>query len=154
VLLGSLGLLAAVAIGAAIWVAALWVGALGHATDTMDPAIIASLANQGIALAAPPTTSVPIGRDQAKAIAFREFPNGKPVSAEILAKVLVQPNPKFNCTCWVVARKLGTGLPPQGGPPGQKASASQFQSWMRYDVSFIDAQSGRFAFAVESYIPQ
>jgi hypothetical protein len=153
VLLGSLGLLAAVAIGAAIWAAALWVGALGHATETIDPAIIASLANQGIALAAPPTTSVPIGRDQAKAIAFREFPNGKPVSAEILAKVLVQPNPKFNCTCWVVSWELGTGLPPPGGPVGSKASAAQFNSWMRYHVTFIDAQSGKVEFALESYYP-
>jgi hypothetical protein len=147
-----LALLVAIPIGAAIWVGVF--GALRHASDTMDPAVTASLASQGITLAAPSTTSVPIGRDQAKASAYREFPNGTTASTAILAKVLVQPNPRFNCTCWVVARKLGTGLPPQGGPPGQKASASQFQSWMRYDVSFIDAQSGRFAFAVESYIPQ
>lgn len=152
-MLGGLGLLVAVAIGAGIWVGAYWVGALGHTADTMDPAIIASLASQGITLTAPPTTSVPIGREQAKANAYREFPNGKNDTTAILAKVLVQPNANFNCTCWVVARKLGTGIPPPGGPPGRKASGSQFQSWMRYNVTFIDAHSGKYAFAVESYIP-
>ncbi len=150
--LGGLGLLVAVAVGAAIWVAVFWVGALGHGTDTMDPAIIASLANPGVTLAAPPTTSVPIGKEQAKAIAFRHFPNDT-ASTAILAKVLVQKNAVLNCTCWVVSWQLGTGVPPQGGPPGGKASASQFQSSMRYNVTFIDAQSGEYEFGLESYIP-
>jgi hypothetical protein len=154
VVLGGLGLLVAVAIGAAIWVAVFWVGALGHATDTMDPAIIASLASQGITLASPPTTSVPTGKEQAKAIAYHEFPNGNTASTAILAKVLVKPNAAFNCTCWVVARKLGTGIPPRGGPIGvARPSADQFKSWMLYNVTFIDAQSGKYEFAVESYIP-
>ena len=152
-MLGALGLLAVVAIGIAIFVGAFLVGAFGHTVDTMDPAIIASLRSQGITLTAPPTTSVPVGKEQAKASADRESPNGKTTSTAILAKVLVQPNPTFNCTCWVVARKLGTGIPPPGGPPGSKASATQFQSQMRYDVTFIDAQSGKFEFAVQSYIP-
>jgi hypothetical protein len=147
VVLGGLGLLA-VAIGAAIWV-----GALRHAADTLDPAITASLASQGITVSASSTTSVPITRDQAKASAYREFPNGTTASTAILAKVLVQPNPKFNCTCWVVARKLGTGLPPPGGPVGSKASAAQFNSWMRFNVTFIDAQSGKVEFAMESNYP-
>jgi hypothetical protein len=149
VVLGGLALLAVVAIGAAVWVLA------SRRADTLDPAIAASLASQGITLAPPPTTSVPTGKEQAKATAYREFPNGKTNSTAILAKVLVQPNANFNCTCWVVARLLGTGIPPPGGPVGynRKASANQFQSWMRYNVTFIDAQSGKYEFAVESYIP-
>ena len=152
-MLGGLGLLAAVAIGAAIWVGASLVGALEHPPNTMDPAIIASLASQGITLSAPSTTSVPIGREQAKANASRELPNGKNDSTAILANVVVQPNANFSCTCWVVARKLGTGIPPPCGPIGDKASASQFQSWMRYSVTFIDARSGKYEFAMESYVP-
>jgi hypothetical protein len=155
VMLGGVGLLVAVAIGAAIWVGAFWVGALGHTADTMDPAIIVSLENQGITLAAPPTTSVPIGKEQAKAIAVRQFPNDRPVSAAILARVVVQKNARYNCTCWVVSWQERTGLPPRGGLPGAKASASdgQAQSWLFYRVTFIDAQSGNYEFAVESYVP-
>jgi hypothetical protein len=151
VVLGTLGLLVVVAIGGAVWVA---VWAASRPVDTLDPAIIASLASQDITITAPPTTRVPIGIDQAKAIANREFPRGNTASTAILAKVLVKPNAAFNCTCWVVARKLGTGIPPLGGPIGvARPSADQFKSWMLYNVTFIDAQSGKYEFAVESYIP-
>jgi len=146
VVLGSLGLLVAGAIGAAVWV-----GASRHAADTLDPAITASLASQGITVSASSTTSVPITRDQASAIALKDWPNRKTIDTAVLAKVLVQPNPAFNCTCWVVSWLIGTGVPPPGGPPGGKPSASQFLSWMRYHVTFIDAQSGKVEFAVESY---
>jgi hypothetical protein len=147
--LGSSGLLVAVAIGVAAWV--LW-GASRQGAS-LDPAITASLASQGITVSAPSTTSVPITREQADAIALKEFPNRKTVSTATLAKVLVQPNASFNCTCWVVSWLLGPGLPPPGGPPGQTLPASQFQSWMRYHVAFVDARSGKLEFAVESYIP-
>jgi hypothetical protein len=150
VVIGRLGLLVAVAIGAAVWV--LW-GASQHAAASLDPAITGSLASQGITVSAPSTTSVPLTSEQADAIALKDFPNRKTVSTATLAKVLVQPNAALNCTCWVVSWLLGPGLPPPGGPPGQKLPASQFQSWMRYHVAFVDAQSGKLAFAVESYIP-
>jgi hypothetical protein len=149
--LGGLGLLVAVAIGTAIWVGVFLAGALGHTADTMDPAIIATLANQGITLAPPSTTSVPVGKEQAKAIAFQHHPNTDPSTA-ILANVVVQRNAPYNCTCWVVSWQLQTGLPPQGGPPGGKASASQFKSSMAYSVTFIDAQSGKYKFAVGTYV--
>ena len=126
-MLGGLGLLVAVAIGTAIWVGVFLAGALGHTADTMDPAIIASLANQGITLAAPPTTSVPVGKEQAKVIAFQYFPNCNPSTA-ILANVVVQWNARYNCTCWVVSWQLRTEVPP-------------------YHVTFIDAQSGKYEFA-------
>jgi hypothetical protein len=132
-MLGGLGLLVAVAIGAAIWVGAFLVGALGQTADTMDPAIIASLANQGITLGAPPTTSVPVGKEQAKVVAFQHFPNSNP-SAAILATVVVQWNARNNCTCWVVSWQLRTEVPP-------------------YNVTFIDAQSGKYEFAEGSGIP-
>jgi hypothetical protein len=148
VLLGSLGLLVAVAIGTAVWV-----GASRHAADRLDPAITASLESQGITLSAPSTTSVPTTRDQAIAIALKDSPNRTTVGGAVLAKVLFQPNPAFNCTCWVVSWLIGTGVPPPGGPVGLKPSPSQFQSWMRYHVAFIDAQSGKFEFAEESYFP-
>ena len=147
-MLPGLGLLAAVAVGASVWVAA-----SRHAADSLDPAITASLASQGITVSASTTTSVPITRDQASAIALKDFPNRKTAGTAVLAKVLVRPNPAFNCTCWVVSWLIGTGVPPPGGPPGAKPSANQFQSWMRYHVAFVDAQSGKFEFAVESYIP-
>lgn len=148
-MLGGLGLLVALAIGGAIWV-----GASRHAADSLDPAITASLASQGITVSAPSATSARITREQASAIAFKDFPTDRPVSTAVLANVVVQPNAAYNCTCWVVSWLLGTGVPPQGGPPGGKASASQFQSLMRYHVAFVEAQSGRFEFAVESYIPK
>jgi hypothetical protein len=147
-MLGGLGVLAAVAIGAAIWV-----GASRLAAATLDPAIIESLKSQGITLSVPSTINVPITREQAEAIALKDFSNSKPVTTSVLAKMRAQPNAAFNCTCWVVSWLIGRGVPPQGGPPGQKASASQFQSWMRYHVSFVDAQSGKYEFAVESYYP-
>ena len=59
------------------------------------------------------------------------FPKGTSDSRAILANVVVQPNAALNCTCWVVSRLLGTG---------------------HYNVTFIDAQSGRYEFALESYI--
>jgi len=145
-LLGGLGVLVVLAIGGAIWL-----GASRHAAETLDPAITASLASQGITIGAPSTTSVPTTREQAGAIAFKDFPNHKSVSM-VLANVLVRPNAAFNCTCWVVAWQMGSGLPPPGGPPGSKASANQFQSSTRYHVAFIDAQSGKFVFALESYV--
>jgi len=145
--LGGLALLVALAIGGAVWVAA------SRPADTLDPAIVASLASQGINVSAPPTTSVPTTREQAVAIALKDAPNRKSVDAAVLAKVLVRPNPALNCTCWVVSWLLGPGLPPPGGPAGLKASADQFQSWMRYHVTFIDAQSGNSEFAEESYFP-
>ncbi len=150
VVLGGLGLLVAVAIGGAVCVAA-----SRHAADSMDPGIAASLANEGITLSAPSTTNVPITKDQAVATAVKDFPNRKPVStAAVLANVVVRPNAAFNCTCWVVARFLGTGIPPPGGPVGAtRPSADQFKSWMKYNVTFIDAQSGKYEFAIESYIP-
>lgn len=148
-LLGSLGLLVAVAIGIAVWV-----GASRRAADRLDPAITASLASEGITMSAPSTTSVPITRNQAVATAVNGFPNPKPdKSNAVLAKVRFQPNPRYNCTCWVVSWLIGTGVPPPGGPVGFKPSPSQFQSWMRYHVAFIDAQSGKFEFAEESYFP-
>jgi hypothetical protein len=121
--------------------------------SSMDPAITASLASQGITLSAPPTTSFPITREQAVAIASEGVLKHKTVSSAVLAKVIVQPNAAFNCTCWVVTWLLGPGLPLPGGPPGRKPSASEFQSWMRYHVAFVDAQSGKWDFTVESYIP-
>jgi hypothetical protein len=147
--LGGLGLLAVVAIGAAVWVVA------SRHADTLDPAIVASLANQGITLSAPSTTSFRTTRDQAVAIALKDSPSRTTATSAVLAKALFQPNAQYDCTCWVVARKLGTGIPPPGGPVGydRKASAAQFKSWMRYNVTFIDAQSGKYEFAVESYIP-
>ena len=150
VVIVRLGLLGAVAIGAAVWV--LW-GASRHAAASLDPAISTSLASQGITVRAPSTTNVPITSQQADAIALKEFPNRKTVSTAALAKVVVRPNAALNCTCWVVSWLLGPGLPPPGGPPGHQPPASQFQSWMRYHVAFVDAQSGKLAFAVESYIP-
>ena len=126
VILGGLGLVVAIAIGVAVWV-----GASRRAPEGLDPAIIASLASQGITLAAPPTTSVPITREQAKANADQGFPKGTNDSRAILANVAVQPNAALNCTCWVVSRLLGTG---------------------HYNVTFIDAQSGRYEFELESYI--
>ncbi len=150
-MLGSLGLLVVVAIGGAVWVAVWTVSR--HAADRLDPAITASLASEGITLSAPSTTNVPITRDQAVAIAFEGIPNRKSENTAVLAKVLVQPNPRYNCTCWVVSWLLGTGVPPPGGPSGRKPPASQFQSWMRYHVAFIDAQSGKSEFAEESYFP-
>ena len=150
VVIVRLGLLGAVAIGAAVWL--LW-GASRHAAASVDPAIRTSLASQGITVSAPSTTNVPITSQQADAIALKEFPNRKTVSTAALAKVVVRPNAALNCTCWVVSWLLGPGLPPPGGPPGHQPPASQFQSWMRYHVAFVDAQSGKLAFAVESYIP-
>ncbi len=88
VVLGSLGFLVAVAIGAAVWVL---LGASRHAAASLDPAITASLASRGITVSAPSTTSVPITREQANAIAFEGFSNRKTVSTAILAKVRVQP---------------------------------------------------------------
>lgn len=146
-MLGGLALLVAVAIGAAVWVAA------SRHADTLDPAIAASLASQGIAVSAPSTTSVPTTRDQAIATALKDSPGRTTVDAAVLAKVLFQPNPAFNCTCWVVSWRIGTGVPPPGGPVGLKPSASQFQNWMRYRVTFIDAQSGKYESALESYFP-
>jgi hypothetical protein len=154
VVLGSLGLLLAVALGAAIWVGAFWVGAVRHAADSMDPAITATLASEGITLSAPSRTNVPITKDRAVAIAVNDFPNRKPdKSSAVIANVLVKPNPAYNCTCWVVSWLIGTGVPPPGGPAGRKPPASQFQSWMRYHVAFIDAQSGKSEFAEEGYFP-
>jgi hypothetical protein len=147
VVLAGLALLALVAIGAAVWVAA------SRHTDTLDAAIAASLASQGITVSSPSTTSVPTRRDQAIAIALKDAPTRKSVDAAVLAKVLVQPNPALNCTCWVVSWLIGTGVPPPGGPVGLKLSPSQFQSWMRYHVTFIDAQSGKYQSALESYFP-
>jgi hypothetical protein len=132
--LGGLGLLVAVAIGTAIWVGVFLAGALGHTADTMDPAIIATLANQGITLAPPSTTSVPVGKEQAKAIAFQHHPNSDPSTA-ILANVVDQRNAPYNCTCWVVSWRVGTAVPP-------------------YNVTFIDAQSGKYKFAVGAYVFQ
>lgn len=143
--LGGLALLVALAIGGAVWVAA------SRHADTLDPAIAASLASEGITVSAPSTTSVPTTRDQAVAVALKDFPDGRPVTTAVLARVVVRSNAADNCTCWVVSWLLGTGVPPQGGPPGAKASADQFRSWMRYHVTFVDAQSGKFAFAQESY---
>ena len=145
--LAGLALLAAVAIGGAVWVAA-----FRHA-DTLDPAIAASLASQGITVSAPSTTSVPTTRDQAIAIALKNAPTRKNVDAAVLANVLVQPNPALNCTCWVVSWLIGTGVPPPGGPVGLKPSPGQFQSFMRYHVTFIDAQAGKYQSALESYFP-
>jgi hypothetical protein len=150
VVLGRLGLLVAVAIGATVW---LLLGASRHAAARLDPAIAASLASQGITVSAPSTSSVPTTSQHAEAIAFEGFPNRKTVSTTVLAKVLVKPNAALNCTCWVVSSLLGPGLPPPGGPPGRKPPAKQFESWMRYHVTFVNAQSGKFEFAVESYIP-
>lgn len=144
---GGLGLLVAVAIGGGIWVAA------SRHADTLDPAIAASLASQGITLSAPSTTSVPTTRDQAVAIALKDSPNRTKVSSAVLAKVLFQPSPNSNCTCWVVSWLIGTGVPPPGGPAGRKPSASQFQYWMRYHVTFVDARSGKYESALESYYP-
>jgi hypothetical protein len=148
VVLGGLALLVSLAIGGAVWVAA-----SRHPADSLDPAITASLASTGITVSAPSTANVPITRDQAVAVALKDFPDGRPVTTAVLARVVVRPNAAYNCTCWVVSWLLGTGVPPQGGPPGGKASASQFQSWMRYHVAFVDAQSGKFEFAQESYYP-
>jgi hypothetical protein len=155
VVLGSLGLLVVVAIGGAVWVAAFWLGAVRHAADSMDPGITASLANEGITLSAPSTTNVPITKDQAVATAVNDFPNRKPArSSAVLANVVDQPQPRYNCTCWVVSWLIGTGVPIAGGPAGRTPPpASQFQSWMRYHVAFIDAQSGTSEFAQESYFP-
>lgn len=147
-MLGGLGLMVAIAIGVAVWL-----GASRRAPERLDPAIIASLASAGITVSAPSTTGVPITRDEAVAVAIKGFPDSGPVSAAVLARVVVRPNAAYNCTCWVVSWLLGTGVPPQGGPSGGKASASQFQSWMRYHVTFVDAQSGKFEFAQESYYP-
>jgi hypothetical protein len=148
VVLAGLALLAAVAIGGAVWVAA-----SRHAADSLDPAITASLRSQGITLSPPSTTSVPTTRDQAIAIALKDSPKRTTVSGAVLTRVLFQPNPAFNCTCWVVSWLIGTGVPPPGGPVSLKLSPSQFQSWMRYHVTFIDAQSGTFESALESYFP-
>lgn len=148
VVLGGLALLLAVAIGGAVWVAA-----SRHPADSLDPAITESLANTGITVSAPSTTSVPITRDQAVAVALKDFRDGRPVTTAVLARVVVRPNAAYNCTCWVVSWLLGTGVPPQGGPPDQKLSADQFRSWMRYHVTFVEAQSGKFEFAQESYYP-
>ena len=145
--LGGLGLLVAVAIGAAVWVVA------SRHADTLDPAIAASLASEGITLSAPSTTSFPTTRDQAVAIALKHSPSRTTVSSAVLAEVLFQPNARYNCTCWVVSWLIGMGVPPPGGPAGGKPSASQFQSWMRYHVTFIDAQSGKYQSALESYFP-
>lgn len=96
-MVGGLGLLVAVAIGTAFW--AHW-GVWRNAADNMDPAITASLANEGITMSAPSTTNVPT-RDRAVAIAVNDFPNRKPdKSSAVLANVLVKPNPAYNCTCW------------------------------------------------------
>lgn len=148
VVLAGLGLVVAITIGVAVWI---WAS---RRAESLDPAITASLASQGITLS-PPSSTSPITREQAKASAYREFRNGKNDSTAVLANVVVQPNANFNCTCWVVARLLGRGIPPPGGPVGydRKASADQFKSWMRYNVTFIDAKSGKYEFAVESYIP-
>jgi hypothetical protein len=146
--LAGLALLAAVAIGGAVWVAA-----SRHAADSLDPAITASLRSQGITLSPPSTSSVATTRDQAIAIALKDSPKRTTVSGAVLAKVLFQPNPALNCTCWVVFWLMGTGVPPPGGPVGLKLSPGQFESWMRYHVTFIDAQSGKFGSALESYFP-
>jgi hypothetical protein len=147
VVLGGLALLVALAIGGAVWVAA------SRHADTLDPAIAASLASQGITVSAPSTTSVPTTKEQAIAVALKDFPDGRPATTAVLARVVVRPNAAYNCTCWVVSWLLGTGVPPQGGLPGAKASADKFQSWMRYHATFVDAQSGKFEFAQESYYP-
>lgn len=118
-MLGGLALLVAVAIGGAGWVAA------SRHADTLDPAIAASLASQGITLSTASTTSVPTTRDQAVAIALKDSPGRTTVSSAVLAKVLFQPNPALNCTCWVVSWLIGAGVPPPGGPVGRKPSASQ-----------------------------
>ena len=145
--LGGLALLVAVAIGTAVWVVA------SRHADTLDPAIVASLASQGITLSAPSTTGFPTTRDQAVAIALKDSPGRTTVSSAVLAKAVFQPNAQYDCTCWVVTWLIGAGVPPAGGPVGRKPSASQFQSWMRYHVTFIDAQSGKYEFAGESYFP-
>ena len=148
-LLGGLALLVAVAIGTAVWVVA------SRHADTLDPAIVASLASQGITLSAPSTTSFPTTRDQAVAIALKDSPGRTTISSAVLAKAVFQPNARYDCTCWVVSWLIGTGVPPPGGPVGydRKALAAQFKSWMRYHVTFIDAQSGKYEFAAESYFP-
>jgi hypothetical protein len=150
--LRSLGLLVIAAIGVGVWVLA---GAFRPGGAKLDPAIIASLASQGINVSElPPSTSVQISGAQAEAIFHKEFPNRQEVTTTaVLANVIVPLNPANNCTCWLVSWLMGTGVPPQGGPPGGKLPASQFTSLMRYHVTFVDAYSGKFYVAVESYYP-
>jgi hypothetical protein len=152
VVIGGLGLLGVAAIAAGVWVLT---GPSRPAAARMNPAIIASLATQGYNVTElPPDTSVQITGAQANAIYHTEFPNRPEViTTAFLAKVTVPLNPASNCTCWLVTWLMGTGVPPQGGPPGGKLPASQFTSLMRYHVTFVDANSGKFYVAVESYYP-
>jgi hypothetical protein len=131
-------------------------GASSPATSSLDPAITADLASQGIIFSAPRSaTNVPITREQAEATA-REHghdPARTTVNSANLARVLVRPNQAFNCLCWVISLRGPGGF--IGGPPGtdRKAIADRLRSWTRYNIAFIDAQSGKFEFSLESYIP-
>ena len=145
--------LGAFAIGVAVVVL---LGAASPATSSLDSKVSADLARQGILVSELQRgTSVPIGGEQAGAVArdHSHDPTRTTVSSATLAKVVVRPNRAFDCTCWVVSlRGPGGSI---GGPPGtdRKAIADRLKSWTRYDVAFVDAQSGKFEFALESYIP-
>jgi len=129
-------------------------GASSPAPLTLDPAIRASLASNGTFVSALPTTNVPLKREQAEAVAIRKShdPTRTTISTATLANV-TEPGRGFQCICWVISY-LGTGGP-LGGPPGtdRKAILDRLsKSYTRYNVTFIDAQSGKYLFEVQSYI--
>jgi hypothetical protein len=129
-------------------------GAAGPAPLSLDPAITASLASKGTFVTALPTTNVPVKRERAEAVAIERShdPTRTRVSTATLANV-TEPNRGFVCVCWVISY-LGPGGP-IGGPPGtdRKAILAAFKSYTRYNVSFVDAQSGKWLFEMQSYIP-
>lgn len=148
--IGGLGLLVVVGIGAVVW---MLLGASRHPAAGLNPGIKASLASDGITVSElPPNTSVQSTRAQAEAVFHEHSPNRQgAATTTVLAKVTFRPNPSLNCTCWLVSLLMGTGIPPGGGPPGGKLPASQFTSLMRYHVTFVDAYTGKFQVSTEGY---
>src|SRR5438132_1998811 len=113
--------LGALAIGIAI-VALL--GASSPATASLDSAITADLASQGIVVSGPRSaTNVPVRKEQAEATAREQShdPARTTVGSANLATVVVRPNQRFNCICWVISLRGPGGF--IGGPPGTDRKA-------------------------------
>jgi hypothetical protein len=143
------------ALGIGVIVVAL-LAASSPATPGLNAAITADLARQGIIVGAQQSAAnVPIKREQAEAVAREQShdPARTTVATANLATVIVRPNQAFNCLCWVISLRGPGGF--IGGPPGtdRKAIADRLKSWTRYYVAFVDARSGKYEFALESYLP-
>jgi hypothetical protein len=153
----SLGLPLGIGLGiAGIAVAALvLMGSSSPSALSIDPAVAADLSSRGIIVSVARSSNVPIRSEQARTAALSHSHDSSrtTVRAAALANVIVQPNPAFNCTCWVLSLSGPGGN--LVGPPGldRKAMADHLKSYTRYYVAFVNAQTGQFEFSVESYIP-